>query len=199
MSQYKKGTISVDNNSMSVTGHGTKWTSSIAQSNYIFMVKGEVNQYYIDSFINSEQLTLKQPYINQSGLDITRQAYAIVQDYTDYSLFPLVTNKDYNWTGLITKTLRLIDTELYKLGDTFPISALNLEVIQHGTTIQLTSGESFYIPHSSIVAEEGMLICDEYNGLLLYTGEVGSGIPSGGESTIWFPIWKQLRLESGID
>jgi hypothetical protein len=199
MSQYKKGTVSVDNNSMSVTGHGTKWTSSIAHSNYIFMVKGEVNQYYIDSFINSEQLTLKQPYINQSGLDITRQAYAIVQDYTDYSSFPLVTNKDYNWTGLITKTLRLIDTELYKLGDTFQVSALNLETIPSGTTIHLTSGEHFYIPHSSITAEEGTLILDESYGLLLYTGEVGSGIPSGCEHTIWFPMWRRLHLNTDVN
>jgi hypothetical protein len=196
MAQYKKGSVSIQHNSYTVSGNDTTWTSVIAATNNIFMVKGESNIYEIASYISPNCITLQQPYLNTNSTGIKYKDYLIVQNYTSNTHSPLIKNKDWNWTTLVTATLRNLDKELYKLGVTNTTTAcnyLNLEAAPSGTFTS-TLGGSYYTPHYSIKPVKGKVFYDSYyDKLLMYVGVTASAAPpSGGDASAasyWYPQW----------
>lgn len=78
ISNYKDGTVTVANGSRTVTGNGTVWTS--AMEGRFFKLNREGEFYEILDVVSGTELTLKEPYLDNSGSSLE---YLIWHRYYD--------------------------------------------------------------------------------------------------------------------
>jgi hypothetical protein len=166
MGQYQTGTVTISHNSPTVTGNNTTWVTDGIQAGWIFTIKGENNIYWISSVDDETQITLAQNYLNPDAEDIYKATYAIVQDYTDNYEWPKLSTGDYNWTEILRRSMHEIDKDFY----TRYSKSIIFGVTPSGEFVSL-SGQSIYVPHSSVVPRKGKMFYDDYHkAFLYYTG-----------------------------
>jgi len=194
MSQYKTGKVSIEHGSAAVVGYNTTWDDDGITSGWIFMIKGEANIYWIDSVTDNTNIVLSQNYYNPRGVNLTSVAYAIVQDYTTNYSWPKIANSDYNWVNILRNDLLSIETDM---------AAGSRSTVTFDSPSQGTSGAyyvsgaptTYYLPDTSIPAEEGVLYYDTYKKAFIYLTE---GMTSGGNVSgadylpIWVPNWREI-------
>jgi len=197
MSQYKTGKVSISHGSTTVTGYNTTWDTDGITSGWIFTVKGERNIYWIDTVTDDNTLTLSQNYYNPNGNNLYNASYAIVQDYTTNYEWPKIANTDYNWVNIIRNALFKIDNDM---------GAGTRSTVTFSTPSQGTSGSyyptsgspattTYYLPDSSILAEEGVLYYDTHKDGFIY---LSGGMTSGGTTSgadflpVWVPAWRKI-------
>ena len=148
--QYKVGTISIDNGSVTVSGSDTKWLANI-DSSYIFIVEGDDLFYEISSVDSDTRLTLLNSY---NEINRTNVSYAIIKDYTYFFQWPTISYGDVEWPTIITETLRRIDRDLYQPSENKGSKYVVLE--PQGSTPTETEGKLYYDSNE--------------NALMLYNG-----------------------------
>lgn len=134
--QYTEGTVAVTNGSQTVVGTSTHWVSNVDAS-YVFKIVADHRFYDVLSVTDDTHLTLSIPYqgSTDSGL-----SYVIIRDYTANFSFPTITKGDINWPEIISKSLQMIDANLYETQSGKYVKSITFEPLT-----------------SSPIAEEGVM------------------------------------------
>jgi len=201
MAQYQTGKVNVIHGSPTVTGIGTTWVTDGISSGWIFMIKSETNIYWIDSVDTENTITLSQNYYNLNGENLYHTNYAIVQDYTTNYEWPKIANADYNWVNVLRQAILNIELDM-AAGERSTITFSSPTQGRSGSYYKYTgtppSGayiDTYYLPDSSILAEEGVLYYDSYRQEMIYlsNGMVSGGTTSGSDYTpVTFKQWKKF-------
>ena len=107
MAQYKTGTATVVNNSVTVTGIGTAFVANVAVGN-TFKVTGENAIYQIASVLDDTHLTLSPAYAGSTQSSV---AYQITRDFTPNLGLSEISSGDVDWAYNLTQgVIRKFDT-----------------------------------------------------------------------------------------
>lgn len=197
MAQYKTGRVSINHGSTSVIGHGTSWVADGISSDWILTIKGDRNIYWISSVDDEDEITLSQNYYNLGGENLYHSEYAIVQDYTTNYEWPKIAKTDYNWVNILRRTMIEIEQDM-AAGQRSTVTFSSPSQGTSGQYYSFTSGANvtYYLPDSSIPAQEGVLYYDTYREEFIY---LAGGMVSGGDTSgsdylpIWVPNWRKFK------
>lgn len=198
MTQYKTGRVSITHGSTSVVGYGTSWLTASITAGDIFTVKGEPNIYWIDSVDDNISITLSQNYYSLTGSNLHNAEYAIVQDYTTNYTWPKIANSDYNWTHIIRNAILSIEKDMaagLRKTVTFDSPSQGVSGSYYPGAPSGGVAVTYYLPDTSIPAEEGVLYYDSHKNYMIY---LASGMASGGDTSgsdylpTWVPNWRKF-------
>ena len=104
MSQYKTGTVTVTNNSATVTGTNTLWLANVSAGDS-FTVAGDGVMYDVASVDSDTQVTLS---VNYAGVTASGVVYAIGTGFTVPDSFPEMSQGDIETATIFTRGMRKI-------------------------------------------------------------------------------------------
>ena len=104
MSQYKTGTVTVTNNSPTVTGTNTLWLANVTAGDS-FTVAGDGVMYDVASVDSDTQITLSVAY---AGVTASGVVYAIGTGFTVPDSFPEMSQGDIETATIFTRAMRKI-------------------------------------------------------------------------------------------
>jgi len=105
MSQYRVGTVSVENGSATVTGDITEWLSEVVPG-AMFTVRGSGVTYTVSGVVSATELTLSAPY---GGLTASGAYYIIARNFTPNADIPLIAAGDVETATLVSEAFKRID------------------------------------------------------------------------------------------
>lgn len=188
---YNTGSVTVTENSATITGSGTTFTSAMIGRK--FRVVGDNRFYIISAFTSATQLTLKDAYEN-GDLDGAGKSYLIYQDTynlpTDFGLSHFVRHENLG-TPLTRKNLALFYTDnptADQIGDPF-----QYDITENGVENQPVSASTLSLTSSA--AGDGtkkVLI----RGLVNY--ESFEEITFGADATVAVATTKSFSRVDGI-
>lgn len=103
-------TVSVTNDSATVTGNGTNWTS-LVEAGDGFTVKGDGVLYDVASVTNDTEIQLSAPY---QGSDDSEAEYTIHRDFTEDG-FPELNNGDIETATIMKRFARKVQEKFNSL------------------------------------------------------------------------------------
>ena len=121
--QYSVGTVSVTNGSSIVTGSDTLWLSNI-DIDFSFKLIRDNDFYDILSVDSNTQLTLERSYTGDTGTELQ---YVILRDFTHHFKFPTINRGSVNWPEIVSKSLKLIDDNLYETQENKEVKSITFE------------------------------------------------------------------------
>ena len=107
MSQYKTGTVTVTNNSPTVTGTNTLWLANVTAGDS-FTVAGDGVVYDVGSVNTDTSITLSAPY---AGTTASGAVYAIGTGFTVPDSFPEMSQGDIETATIFTRAMRGIQAK----------------------------------------------------------------------------------------
>ena len=111
MSQYKTGTVTVTNNSATVTGTNTLWLANVTAGDS-FTVAGDGVMYDVASVDSDTQVTLSMAY---AGVTAAGAVYAIGTGFTVPDSFPEMSQGDIETATIFTRGMRKIQSKFSAL------------------------------------------------------------------------------------
>lgn len=190
MSQYRQGTVSVTNNSVTVLGVGTEWLVNIQPGN-LFALKNDSVWYSIAAVGADGELTLQTPYAGETK---TGAAYNIHRDFTANFSLPFPTYGDENTGSLLGAALSSLDAAINAFGSASVFSGTisNLFNIQKGLTGTPTKSAGLVVKRGSFPDASILFRDDQTNkrwelngfglgqiGNMHVAGSVGIGVEPG--------------------
>ena len=158
MSQYKTGTVTVTNNSATVTGSGTLWLANVTASDS-FTIAGDGVLYDVASVDTDTQITLS---VNYAGVTAAGVVYTIARDFTSPDNFPELTTGDIETPTIITRALRKIQSKFNNSVDQGALSNAEIFLSVAAGLSGTSSGDLFFAVDGS-----------EY---VLYSNDAGSAV-----------------------
>jgi hypothetical protein len=104
--QYRTGTISVTNGTITVIGNSTNWDSDYISAGDTLKVEGINAIFTIESVLSTTAIQINTPYPGESDDGLN---YQIHRDFTSNFRIPEINEGDRDWPFYITRGLRIID------------------------------------------------------------------------------------------
>lgn len=175
MSQYRVGTVSVTNNSSTVTSDGTTtFTTNISAGQFFTISTLGVDNpvYEIAGVTDDSTFTLTAPY---AGTSQTNQNYVIVRDFTPNLGLPLISKGSIETASIMKQALTMLDQNFEIDADI--VSATTGQVLEY-------NGSAWA---NKLLDTAGTITTGIWNGTTIGTGYGGTGIttsPTNGELLI---------------
>jgi hypothetical protein len=111
MAQYSEGNVTLVQNSATVLGASCDWlTASAVRVGNLFKKSQENAWYQVTSVNTATNLNITPPY---AAVNASATEYLIVRDFTpNYDLVE-ITAGDLDWNDAYTRTMRIIDNQMY--------------------------------------------------------------------------------------